>query len=409
MKINLKDLVAAIIIITSIISNLSSNIIGIPLAIIWFVLAYLENRKSFSTYFLSNKKLVLFVYFWVIVSIILFVIKNTFMTSYEIKNIIRIAINLLIFGYYFYLEDTKSIKFLLKIALITISIYSIFTVRALIESPNLSRILATENPEKYTGYISNRFVGGYDFAYGITFVLISLFSVTFNKDFITTKNKLLNYIIIALLTITLLYQQFTIALILLIIGIGINLLKIRNIRQLMLWIVIITIIVLVMSNYIITLLNFIAKNIKQETISQRIYEVTSLLEEKRLDNTVDLKERTKKYITSFATFLKDPLGLNDEKEIGNHSELLDEYAKYGVVIATITIIPIYIYIKFIYCKLQSNSKRRIWFSITILYLVFNIINTTMFINVTILIFFVTPAIIYISEEKEKEHENTLGS
>ena len=230
MKINLKDLVAAIIIITSIISNLSSNIIGIPLAIIWFVLAYLENRKSFSTYFLSNKKLVLFVYFWVIVSIILFVIKNTFMTSYEIKNIIRIAINLLIFGYYFYLEDTKSIKFLLKIALITISIYSIFTVRALIESPNLSRILATENPEKYTGYISNRFVGGYDFAYGITFVLISLFSVTFNKDFITTKNKLLNYIIIALLTITLLYQQFTIALILLIIGIGINLLKIRKKR-----------------------------------------------------------------------------------------------------------------------------------------------------------------------------------
>ena len=170
MKKRIRDILGAAIIVTSIISKLSINVIAIPLIILWIIVTWLENPSNFCDYFLGRKKMVIFMYLWIITSFILYLSRNIYMTDYEIKNIFRIAVNLLIFGYYYYIEDKNSIKFLYNISIITIIIYSILTVKELISNPYISRILATENYD--ISIIKNKFIGGYEFAYGLTFVLI---------------------------------------------------------------------------------------------------------------------------------------------------------------------------------------------------------------------------------------------
>ena len=107
-NLKVKDFVAIGLLISALIVELSKNIIATPLIILWLMLAINDDKKKFKEYFLSNKKIVILIYLWMIVSFVLYILQNEFMTSYEIKNIFRIAMNLLIFGYYLYYEDKKS-------------------------------------------------------------------------------------------------------------------------------------------------------------------------------------------------------------------------------------------------------------------------------------------------------------
>ena len=99
-NLKVKDFVAIGLLISALIVEFSKNIIAIPLIILWLILAINDDKKIFKEYFLSNKKMVILIYLWMMVSFVLYILQNKFMTSYEIKNIFRIAMNLLIFGYY---------------------------------------------------------------------------------------------------------------------------------------------------------------------------------------------------------------------------------------------------------------------------------------------------------------------
>ena len=115
-NLKVKDFVAIGLLISALIVEFSKNIIAIPLIILWLILAINDDKKIFKEYFLSNKKMVILIYLWMMVSFVLYILQNKFMTSYEIKNIFRIAMNLLIFGYYLYYEDKKKLTIFLNIS-----------------------------------------------------------------------------------------------------------------------------------------------------------------------------------------------------------------------------------------------------------------------------------------------------
>lgn len=399
------DILAIIIIITSIVSKLSINIIAIPLIILWIITAYIESPKKFSEFFLGNKKVVLCIYIWLLTSIFLYFIKNTFMTSYELKNIFRIAVNLLIFGYYFYLKDKNRLEFLYNISIITIIIYSILTVKELISNPYISRILSTGYRDKYL--VKNKFIGGYDFAYGLTFILIPYIYIIIELKLTHNINKFISIVVFFILTVTLLYQQFTISIILLVIGLILNLLKVSKVTSVIIWTTVIIITINAFSNGLIYLLDTMSNNLNQEVIAEKINELSESMKDRNVNSTVDFKERIKRYKISLEEFINDPFAFNENKKIGSHSELLDEYAKYGIVVASVTTLTFYQYIKFIYLELNSNEKKRIWFCISIVYVLFNLINNTMFISTSLMIFFVTPSVVYLSKERKKENEDSL--
>ena len=406
-NLKVKDFVVIGLLISALIVEFSKNIIAIPLIILWLILAINDDKKIFKEYFLSNKKMVILIYLWMMVSFVLYILQNKFMTSYEIKNIFRIAMNLLIFGYYLYYEDKKKLTIFLNISLIIILMIGINTIINLIKNPNLSRILSTANPEKYYDYVKVRFIGSFGFAYGLVFIIFSIIgSKIFNNG---TKNKIIYIISVLILILTVIYEQFTISIILLGIAICLHIFRAYNIKRLLLSALIFSLIFALFLPSLNKILKITAENIKHESISQRIYEISSFMESNNLEQTIDFKSRIEKYTCSIRTFLNDPLGLEKEKEIGGHSELLDEYAKYGLIIASLTTLVFISYMKFINRNiLTQKNTRNIWFINEIVYLIYATINTSMFIITSTMIFFIVPLILKTSEG-ENVNEDTLDS
>lgn len=406
-NLKVKDFVAIGLLISSLIVEFSKNIIATPLIILWIMLAINDDKKKFKEYFLSNKKIVILIYLWMIISFILYILQNEFMTSYEIKNIFRIAINLLIFGYYLYYEDKKKLTILLNISLIIIMMIGINTIINLIKNPNLSRILSTANPEKYYDYVKVSFIGSFGFAYGLIFIIFSIIGIkNFNN---ITRDNIIYITLTLIFTITVIYEQFMISILLLCIAICLHIFRAYNIKRLLLSALIFSLIFTVFLPSANKILKITAKNIKHKAISQRLYEMSNLLENNNLENTVDLKSRVEKYSCSMGTFLSDPLGLEKEKKIGEHSEILDEYAKYGLIIASLTVLVFISYMNFIKKDILTQKKTRdIWFINEIVYLIYSTINTSMFIITSMMIFFIVPLILKTSEGGN-ENENTLDS
>lgn len=404
-NLKVKDFVAIGLLISALIVELSKNIIATPLIILWLMLAINDDKKKFKEYFLSNKKIVILIYLWMIVSFVLYILQNEFMTSYEIKNIFRIAMNLLIFGYYLYYEDKKKLTIFLNISLIIILMIGINTIINLIKNPNLSRILATANPDEY--YAKVKFIGSFGFAYGLVFIIFSIIgSKIFNN---ATKNKMIYIILVLILAITVIYEQFMIAIILLGIAICLHIFRAYNIKRLLLSALIFSLIFALFLPSVNRILKITAENIKQDAISQRLYEISDLLESNNLEKTVDLKSRVERYSWSIETFLNDPLGIEKGKNIGGHSEILDEYAKYGLIIASLTVAVFISYMNFIKKDiLTQKNTRNMWFINEIVYLIYATINTSMFIITSMMIFFIVPLILKTSEG-ENVNENTLDS
>lgn len=406
-NIKVKDFVAILLLLSGLITEFSKNIIGIPLIILWMFLAINDNKKKFTEYFCSTKKIVILNYVWILISFFLYLVKNEFMTSYEIKNIIRIAMNLLIFGYYLYYEENHVLKIFLYISLIIITALCINTIHVLIQNPNLSRILSTGNPEKYESYISAKFIGSFGFAYGLVFVIFSIIGIKILDR--KSTNRIIYVCLSLLFTITIIYEQFTISILLVVIAIIFILFKVYNIKRLIIFLTIMCCTVFIIMPTITNILHMIADSINQYEVSTRINEIISFLENFNLEKGTDMEARVNRYLMSAKTFVNDPLGLMKEKEIGGHSELLDEYAKYGIIIASFTVALFVEYIKFIKNDiLKKKNNRNIWFVNGIIYLIYVTVNTSMFIITSTMVFFVVPLILKLSE-KEENCENTLDS
>lgn len=403
-KINIKNILAGIILVTSIVTDWSKNIIAVPLIIFWILLAYLEDKFKFKEFFLGTKKVILSIYLWIFCSMILYLFKNQYMTSYVFKNILRISANMLIFGYYIKYEKKETIKKLLYISTITIIIISIHTITILIKYPTLSRVLSTENPELSQDYINVKYVGGYGFIYGLVFIIISLFGML---KYATPKMKIVIIVTLIILGLTLLYAQFSIAILLTILGIILNIANINNLKKTITIITILMVLILSMKYFILYALDFFSNKIEQQAIAIRILEIRNFIESGDLNNSEDFNDRVKRYKISIDTFWSDILALNAEKTIGGHSEILDEYAKYGIVVATISFLPILLYSKWVYSILHNNKAKKTWYIDIMIYLVLSTINTSMFIVTMILFTFGAPAIILNMEGED--NENSLDS
>ena len=402
-KIQIKDYIADLIVITSIISDLSKNIVAISLIILWFIFAIMENRDKITKFLFKPKKVNIYIFLWIIVSLILYAFKNKFMTDYEIKNIIRISINMLLLSYYIFFEDKIKQKHILKVTLFTIIIYCINTIRALIQYPNLSRILTTANPEKYSGFANIKFIGGYELAYSIMLLGISIFGIVYSSK-TEFNEKVLNILILLVIVITLIYQQFTMSILLFAIGAIFNILKIHSIKSSIIRGGILLIFVSVITNVILNALIYLSENIEQEEVSLRLIEIKNFIENGNLDDSNDMESRIERDFNSLNTFIKDPVGIEnaENKVIGGHSEILDEYAKYGFCVATITLLPFVQIYKEIYKRLREKVTKQIWFVVGVIYLLFSIFNTSMFICTTMIMFFIIPVLLLNNEKEESE-------
>jgi O-antigen ligase len=286
--------------------------------------------------------------------------------------------------------------------MVFIVITNLITLYALHETPNLSRLLSTGVDIKF----NTIGIASYFYMYGIIYFILAFLGIVFygkkmgGKKHITKISILLSMLMLCLYTI---YKaEFTISILLLCLGIIIILLKIDNFKKLFLTQVALLIIILICAKPVSNLFYKMADKTDSPNYKMRYSEIAHFIGTGDINETIDLKARLNLYLISANTFFHNPMfgvGFNkitgEIKSIGNHSTLLDELARYGIVgtLPLMAVITILFYK--IYNLLENKYQRRVYFSCICVFSVFLIINTALFVTIFTMLFVITPAIIYL--------------
>ena len=296
------------------------------------------------------------------------------------------------------------------------AIININTIKSLIENPLLSRLMSTGNVYDYVSEsISVVGVATFGAIYGLVLVADSLFYLILLKNLKIgwmSKILMLAYAILSIFTI--IQAQFTISLLLLLVGISLVIWmlpsskKKKEIKYLVI-IFGVLLILLFIDPIISTIIN---SGMFSETINIRLEEVKNFL---TLSSgaVTDLGARFKLYSQSLSTFF-DSFGLGiilvGKGEVGGHSEILDGFANFGILLFPLIICFFVVFYKEVNNKIEVSLKNG-WKTICILFIFEALLNTAFWarqIETIILIIpllFLSYSKVKIKREIDKEGEN----
>lgn len=249
-------------------------------------------------------------------------------------------------GLYLTKNYDKYLKWILAVMVGYIVLICVNTLIAYQVVPGLSRMLATGDPEviaKTLGadFYKNPFIANYDLIY--TCPMLVAVAIAIYKE--SSKYiKSLSLISIIVLFWWVVQAEFMIALLISVIVIAYLLLRVvkdKNIRQALYFFVAISILVFIPFGGAI--FGFLADNVDSTNLSLRFRELANSFSLQGNSIDSDMGYRSYLYQISFFSFLESPLIGSGIGKIyvtyGNHSTLLDAFAKYGIVCG----IPFFLY------------------------------------------------------------------
>lgn len=305
------------------------NIIQLGLLIIWGITAFIifpEWIFRFNLYM-----------FLLTIQVVFFVGMCLFSQVGNPVSYMKIGLSFWIPAYIFYFYYVKNDKLCLNIIgkfIFLCIITTIFTTLLGYQLvPNASRVLAySSNSIEEDLFLKWKNIGGFDFIYGIVILIPALFS-----SYLNCKSKRIIMFFLLLICIALVLKaQFTIAIITMILVFFVLLLmqiksKIKYIYLILSCCLIIFIPRNQVGNFIINL----SHHISIEKVQERIFEIGNEIIGNQIDG--DLSIRKDVYSLSLNT-IKDnvltgigPYYYISEAPIGYHSQLLDDFARYGIL------------------------------------------------------------------------------
>jgi hypothetical protein len=355
----------------------------------WIIIAYLA-RQNFFRQVTTHSIVVSF--FFVYTIFIAYLSGNGFIGNrfLEYSQIILFYI-----AYKFYYDKNHNIILILLLSPFLI-ITSYITLSEFFNSSMIAR-LSKKDTDAGIEYMMNG-IGGYDFIYALTFIIIILFFTLFYKN---VKNKLLIFLITLLFLFTVLLSNFTIALILLFIGLLFRIVLPKiSYSLLIIYIILILFMLPIVPNIIAF---FIDTSI--DLFFENSMNAARLLEIKEaiLYGIFELSfsERIEAYKYSISALLENPLFgaiFNVIKKtsdgvigFGQHSFILDTFALYGF---SIGLIQVYIYMQPLYIRMNNRiaNNSSITMSILVVSFLFLCLN-----NLTpavgLVLFFIYPTIL----------------
>ena len=260
--------------------------------------------------------------------------------------------------------------------------------------------------------------------FSIIFVIISIYTIYTAEFLISIIFKFTSFCINftkSCFTVSTPAPPFPITIILIILGLLLLILKIGNMKKLLKYGLIMLIISVILFPLILLGLNKISENISSDTIRERIYDMYVLLTGGELAENSDLNARIGVYSTSINAFSKYPIfGIEMHKEsnlkIGEHSTILDNLASFGLIFS-IPFLFLFSLYKETYKSFNTEWTKRLYFVCLILFTIFMLINTALFISIFYMLFVLSPMILKTIEttnlkqfeEENKKDENTLDS
>ena len=233
-----------------------------------------------------------------------------------------------ILGYYFTQDQSRILGSYAKIIILAIIVTMITTIIGCIQNPGAARILATVNSgdvESYTYDMQN--IGGYNFIY----IMILLYPVLILSYKTRRIGVLPTIAITAMILMTVIYSEYTTALLLFLITSILFFTK-RNLssRGIVLITVFAIIFILLFSNIITGILNWLSDVLGSDTLGMRLKSLAGGAA--GLEQSED--QRLKLYRMSWETFFRNPLFGNMFERYrtdGGHSFIMDNFAQFGIL------------------------------------------------------------------------------
>ena len=374
-----------------------NNFIIIGIIFVWFLTSFIINPN-----WIVNLHFNLVI---VTIQIIIFIILALSDIGHNASSHMYLAISfwftIYIFHFYKFMKWYKVIGKIGTILLLILLITSITTMIGLINTPNASRILTSSSSEIDDVILYSKNIGGFDFIYGII-ILVPLF-ISF-----LVKNNQTNLIIKVFFTLILLTSilvvanaSFTIAILTIVLSIILGLLSKLKYRYIIPLFFVLLILSFLIPNTIISDLFYnLAQLINTDYVSNRLYDISNYLSGS-INSTNDLGIRIFLYKLSLETFINNPLGIgpyyySDGVGIGNHSQILDDLARYGIFGLMYYILffsSYFIYIRRIYLSQKLNIN----FSNSLLIFLFiSLLNPTFSSQtISVILFFILPSLPFV--------------
>ena len=307
-------------------------------------------------------------------------------------------------------EKEETNKWLIYIPIFAIIVVCVRTTITLIFYPNISRYMATGKSDNVG--INTFLVASYDLIYGFVFFDLALiYSLIKFKQFQLYK-KILLISFLCVVTVTIFLASFSLAIFILLLGVFL-LLFYSGKRKVFYSILIVALVLFYpLGIGIIYLGHYLIPNV---WLSERIIQLGQLMTF-TLQGDSELSDRFSKILESIKTFINNPVfGVGGYYtttnmalyEIGGHSTLSDDLARYGLFVGLISSFGFLNFVIFI----NKKAKIRMHFLFSILLVLLGIINPIHYCTLLIYPFCIVPLMVSFFElEKNKilyTNENTI--
>lgn len=381
----------------------SSPILIIVLMILIISLCFVTNPIIFSNSFLGLQQVtVMLAYSFLIFLLIFLIFGYGDIDFYYFYVYLRVFFAILLFYYYSNLNE-KLQRWLSLISFLAMFIVSIFTSIALHKNPYSVRILTSGKQ------VDSFLTGGYSFIYGLLFYCIMILGLL-NKNVIMTKTKKFAFCIILGFFIMVLYQSsLTISLILLIMSMFFLFIpSIRNGYSFYYWILLLFTLTVIFLNYADVIFYKLSIWTENFELSVRFLELSNFFSGNNVNG--DMLTRLNLYSTSLQTFSNNPiLGVGGYyghdsilKGIGGHSELIDNFARYGIIVGLNYILIIISFSKYVAKRIVNNKLKKIYLVMVFVYILLGIVNNLRTVELGTIFFFTIPIYIYSIDQKNNK-------
>lgn len=296
-------------------------------------------------------------------------------------------------GYYLKKEHSFFKKYICNLFILYFSIIHIYSIYRLTSNPDLSRLIAGADISE-----ANYFLGGYNTVYcTMLFDLCVICKLLFFRLKFIEKVYLSVFLFLSF--VFLLKAQYTIALLLFILGFFIYLFVYANIYYRFIIVVLFLtflIFFLFLLEYKINIFYLIADFFPKGMIHNRFLQIGDLFSVDRyfIDSN-GFENRVSLYKISIDTFFKNPIfgigyfDIDKYVHIGNHSSYLDSLARYGVIGGGSFILGRIIYFHQLN-KFHSLDNRKILICVQLIYHLLSLINQVHTNDFTYLIVIIIP-------------------
>ena len=283
-------------------------------------------------------------------------------------------------------NDIKSAKLIIRVFLTISIITAITTYIGCRIYPGASRALAVTNVEdmEYYNIYTSMNIGGFSFIYSIVFLVPLLIVLMKNQSYFKNSKlvflmSLCSLIVIGLAVFS---SEYTLAVLLFLFSLSLLFFtrRLSAVKLLTLTILSVSLFLLFKPIFGEMLVGFSA-NLTSENISSRLFDIgVSVQGEEIIDNNSAMNIRMEKYMKSFNSFVSNPFGtwFFKKPEVGGHSFILDNMARYGIFAIFLFILMIRQIYRLYLLKFRQKSYYGYGLIMLFMFIVLSVVNPGLF-------------------------------